>query len=44
MQVTPGSSANVVGCANDLKPLRVRLFRYTRTVPVFCSLLGFRVG
>src|SRR5215217_5700381 len=28
-QVTPGSKANVVGCAKDLKPLRVRLFRYT---------------
>src|SRR5690606_38533435 len=28
-QVTPSSKANVVDCANDLKPLRVRLFRYT---------------
>jgi hypothetical protein len=30
MQVTPGSSAKVVGCANDLKPLSVRLFRCIR--------------
>ena len=30
-QVTPGSNAKVVGCAKDLNPLRVRLFRYTRT-------------
>src|SRR5690348_15062980 len=29
--VTPGSKAKVVGCANDLKPLRVRLLRYTPT-------------
>src|SRR3954447_25373795 len=29
-QVTPGSKANVVGCANDLKPLSVRLFKYTQ--------------
>src|SRR5690554_2042303 len=28
-QVTPSSKANVVDCANDLNPLRVRLFRYT---------------
>src|SRR5690606_3222991 len=28
-QVTPSSKANVVDCAHDLKPLRVRLFRYT---------------
>ena len=27
MHVTPGSSANVVGCANDLNPLSVTLFR-----------------
>src|SRR5690554_4790641 len=29
-QVTPGSKTKVVGCANDLKPLIVRLLRYTR--------------
>jgi hypothetical protein len=29
--VTPGSKFRVVGEANDLKPLRVRLFRCTRT-------------
>ncbi|OUD93435.1 hypothetical protein CMMCAS03_05205 [Clavibacter michiganensis subsp. michiganensis] len=28
-QVTPVSNWNVVGCANDLNPLRVRLFRCT---------------
>jgi hypothetical protein len=28
-QVTPGSNAKVVGDANDLKPLRVRLLRCT---------------
>src|SRR6187402_2846752 len=28
MQVTPGSNANVVGCAKDLKPFSVRLLRY----------------
>jgi hypothetical protein len=28
--VTPGSKANVVAEANDLKPLSVRLFRYMR--------------
>ncbi len=27
MHVTPGSKAKVVGCAKDLNPLRVRLFR-----------------
>lgn len=27
MHVTPGSKTKLVGCANDLKPLRVRLFR-----------------
>ena len=27
MHVTPGSSAKVVGCANDLNPLSVTLFR-----------------
>ena len=27
--VTPGSSSSVVASANDLKPLRVRLFRNT---------------
>src|SRR5450755_1573870 len=31
-QVMPGSSRNVVDDANDLKPRRVRLFRYTRGV------------
>src|SRR3954468_7793748 len=29
-QVTPGSSCSVVDDAKDLKPLSVRLFRYTR--------------
>ncbi len=29
-QVTPVSNWKVVGCANDLKPLSVRLFRCTR--------------
>jgi hypothetical protein len=31
MHVTPVSKANVVGCANDLKPLSVTLFRYIQT-------------
>ena len=31
MQVTPGSNANVVGCAKDLNPLMVRLFKYMRS-------------
>ena len=26
--VTPGSNANVVACAKDLNPFRVRLFKY----------------
>ena len=29
MHVTPGSKANVVGCAKDLNPFSVRLLRYT---------------
>jgi len=34
MQVTPGSNWKVVGCANDLKPLMVRLFKCTRSPPL----------
>ena len=30
MQVTPGSNTKLVGCANDLNPLSVRLFRCMR--------------
>src|ERR1700753_332691 len=32
-QVMPGSRRSEVADANDLKPRRVRLFRYTRTLP-----------
>ena len=31
--VTPGSKANVVGCANDLNPLSVTLFRCIASPP-----------
>src|SRR5690554_4988604 len=42
-QVTPSSKANVVDCANDLNPLRVRLFRYTYpALPSRPKLTGLR--
>src|SRR5215207_631712 len=42
MHVTPVSKANVVGCAKDLKPLSVRLFRYTSTLSWSRERCGLR--
>ena len=44
MQVTPGSNAKVVGCAKDLKPLSVRLFRYTSHPPLSARTLRTTVS